>query len=399
MSQIVFFHRDMFQSERLIPGESKRILIPLARKMDLHLLGIKGPHVPPALKNQSTEYVGHAGLFASLRHLQRTGCTLVVIESPFTADGILCTIFCTVLGLGIVFQPFSQFSRHVMGRRLFGTNPDVKVLEKDGSNGAVRGQTKSILLKKLTIALMRTCFRLRGRGWLTLSKFEESEIRTLFQSVRERPFLRVPWALSDDPLKTGIPDYFAGFPEAAGKLKIVLWSRLDYELKGIDRLLAGVAADHEGTSDYQVFLIGPDYAGGLAKVQSRLKELGIEDRVTIIGPDRYTSGDHSPLAMADASVLLSRWDGFPRALRESIQLDVPVLISPETHFSDLVAAFPCGECASDPDDPASVRAALHRLIQGIRAGRYDRASFELARNSLSAESLAATMEVQFCERL
>lgn len=316
---------------------------------------------------------------------------MVVIESPFTADGILCTAFCTFLGLGIVFQPFSQFTRHVMGRRLFGANPDVKVLEKDTSNHAVRGHTKSIFLKKLAIVLMRTCFRLRGRGWLTLSEFEGSEIRALFKGATGRPFIRVPWALSDDPLKVGYPDCFADFPEAEGKLKLVLWSRLDYEVKGIDRLLAGVAADQGSPSDYHIFLIGPDYAGGLAKVHSRLHELGIADRVTVVGPDRYISGDHSPLARADASVLLSRWDGFPRALRESLQLGVPVLVSPETHFDDIVNEFRCGECASDPDDPGSVKDAIQRLVNGIRSGKYDRASFELARNSLSAECLAASM--------
>ena len=287
-----------------------------------------------------------------------------------------------------------------MSRRLFGTNPDVKILENEGKNNSIKGHGKSIFIKKISMILMRACFNLRGRGWLVLSAFEMQEIRLLFPNAPEVPFLRVPWALADDEFKIGDRNYFSKFSEAAGKLKIVVWARLDFELKGIDRLLAGMAIDTSDSDiNYHVFLIGPDYAGGQAKLRNRLRELELEERVTIVGPEGYTSGDHSPLAMADASVLLSRWDGFPRALRESLQLGVPVLISPETHFEDLVAQFPCGECANIPDDPSSVNDAIHRLIEGIGKGKYSPQSFNSARASLAAEALAISMEDYFSKIL
>lgn len=395
MSPITFFNRDMFQTARLVPGESKRILVPLARTLDLRLLGRDGPHVPPALAAQALSYHKPWEIFKRLREIQRQGGRVVVIESPLTADSILCTVFCTVLGLGIIFQPFGQFVRYVMGRRLFGVNPDVKSLEKTATQSAITGHSTSVLLKKVAVGVMRGCFKLRGRGWLVLSDFEREEIQGLFPGASALPVMRVPWALADEPLRVGDREYFARFPAAVGKLKLVLWSRLDFELKGIDRMLAGLAAEPTAAADvYHLFLIGPDYAGGLAKVRRRLGELQLEGRVTIVGPDGYTSGDHSPLAMADASILLSRWDGFPRALRESIQLDVPVLVSPETHFADLLARIPCGECAAAPDDPTSVRDAIERLVQGIREGKYTAQAFERARATLDAEALAVSMREQ-----
>jgi glycosyltransferase involved in cell wall biosynthesis len=136
---------------------------------------------------------------------------------------------------------------------------------------------------------------------------------------------------------------------------------------------------------------------GQAKALARIEELGIADRVTIVTPEQYTSGDHSPLATADASVLLSRWDGFPRALRESLQLDVPVLVSPETHFSEIIDECRCGEHVAEPDNPESVAAAIHRLVDGILSGNYQKASFDRARAILSAEYLASTMAEGFTQ--
>ena len=394
MKTVVFFHRDLFRSERLIPGESKRIVVSLAESMDVRLLGRAGEHIPPSMKEQSHEYKTPAGMLSQLLMLRGQGSPLMVIESPLTADSILCTLFCTILDYDIVFQPFAQFTSYVMSRRLFGANPDVKALDHSTGKQGIKGHGKSVFLKKLTLVLMKACFQLKGVGWIVLSKFEQDEVSKLFPKATAVPFIHVPWAIGESAFVISEPDYFERFPVAHGKVKLVLWSRLDYELKGIDRLLAGIAADSvESAARYHVFLIGPDYAGGLAKTESRIKELGIGDRVTIIGPDQYTSGDQSPLATADGSILLSRWDGFPRALRESVQLGVPMLVSPETHFSELIGQTGCGVSIPEPDCPDAVCNGIRTLVEGILGRRYVENSFFNARNVLAPARLAAVMKL------
>ena len=392
MNSTAFFHRDLFRSERLIPGESKRIVVHLHESHPVWLIGRSGDCVPPELKHRAKHYDGPAGLFLALLSIRRTGVGRIVIESPLTVDSIFCALFCTLLDFEIIFQPFAQFTSYVMGRRLFGVNPDVKALDHQTGGQSIQGHGKSVFFKKLTLALMKFCFQLKGAGWIVLSKFEEDEIRRLFPGTANQPFIRVPWAIAEAPSRGNEPDFFRKFPQSEGRIKIVLWSRLDYELKGIDRLLEAVAADQgDRAGRYHLFLIGPDYAGGLVKSEKRIEQLGLARRVTILGPGAYTPGDTSPLATADASILLSRWDGFPRALRESLQLSVPIIAGPETHFSEVIHECQCGEVAENPDDPASVVSAIHRLVDGIECGKYDSRVFDQALDRLQAPHLASRM--------
>ena len=49
-----------------------------------------------------------------------------------------------------------------------------------------------------------------------------------------------------------------------------------------------------------------------------------------------------PFVSADYSILLSRWDGFPRSLRESIFYNIPIIASKETNFGDIINKTDCG---------------------------------------------------------
>ena len=54
------------------------------------------------------------------------------------------------------------------------------------------------------------------------------------------------------------------------------------------------------------------------------------------------SKSNQPLKKADYSILLGKWDGSPRSLRESINYNVPIIVSRETNFEDLVNLTNCG---------------------------------------------------------
>ena len=62
----------------------------------------------------------------------------------------------------------------------------------------------------------------------------------------------------------------------------------------------------------------------------------------IIHPTDEWLGNISPFINADYSILSSRWDGFPRSLRESLEYQVPIICSIETNFADICRKFQCG---------------------------------------------------------
>ena len=84
----------------------------------------------------------------------------------------------------------------------------------------------------------------------------------------------------------------------------------------------------------------------------------------------YEKGSIDPLRDADVNILLSRWDGFPRTLRESTIFEVPMLVFEETNFGDLVRNFQEGIVAKNPDnvselilDLAFISKSNNRIIQ------------------------------------
>jgi glycosyltransferase involved in cell wall biosynthesis len=136
-------------------------------------------------------------------------------------------------------------------------------------------------------------------------------------------------------------------------------------MKGLDRLLAGVewAKKNEGELSFQLFIIGPGYQGGEQLVRRDIERRGLSENVTVLLPGEYPKGDLSPLLDACMSILLSRWDGVPRALRESLALGVPVLVSKETHFESVVRETGAGIVLENSDDPTSVGKALLEMCK------------------------------------
>ena len=115
--------------------------------------------------------------------------------------------------------------------------------------------------------------------------------------------------------------------------------------------------------DFKIFLIGPDYRNGALQIKKRILALELTEDVIVVLPGQYKSGSLAPLRDADASVLLSKWDGFPRSLRESLCLDVPVIVSQETNFADIVEKYGCGVVVYNPDDSSELAKALQRMSE------------------------------------
>lgn len=99
--------------------------------------------------------------------------------------------------------------------------------------------------------------------------------------------------------------------------------RLDVEHKGLDLFLRGIA----DTPDWHAVLVGPDHRGGRPQLETLATELGIERRLHFRGVLHGRAlGD--AFAAADIFVLMSRWEGLPMSLLESLAYGTPAVVSP-----------------------------------------------------------------------
>jgi len=149
-------------------------------------------------------------------------------------------------------------------------------------------------------------------------------------------------------------------------------------MKGLDRLVEFVSnMNPEISKRIKIHLLGPDYQNGFEKMESALIGKACRN-VFLFHPKEIWSLGKYLLAQADYSILLSRWDGFPRALRESIYLSTPVLISEETNFKDFVEEHQCGELILNSND-------LERLVSSPKKKYY----FDSAKQNLSFACIAS----------
>jgi glycosyltransferase involved in cell wall biosynthesis len=99
--------------------------------------------------------------------------------------------------------------------------------------------------------------------------------------------------------------------------------RMDVDHKGLDLVLRGIADSDE----WHAVLVGPDHRAGRARVEALAAELGVQQRVHLCGPRQGRALDEAYDA-ADVFVLMSRWEGMPMSLLESLAHGTPAVVSP-----------------------------------------------------------------------
>jgi glycosyltransferase involved in cell wall biosynthesis len=129
--------------------------------------------------------------------------------------------------------------------------------------------------------------------------------------------------------------------------------------KNIDRLLAAYAALPANLRDrHQLVVICSIQPGELAEMRSRLRELGVADRVHF--PGFVTDADLVKLYQAcELFVFPSLYEGFGLPIAEAIACGAPVISSNTSSLPELVRD---AEALFDPRDEASIRAALERAL-------------------------------------
>jgi glycosyltransferase involved in cell wall biosynthesis len=131
------------------------------------------------------------------------------------------------------------------------------------------------------------------------------------------------------------------YPETKGKRVFLFLGRLDGQTKGLDLLLEAYAGARESLQQAVLVLVGPDWRGSRRKLERRVHELRLGDRVIFAGP-RYGMDKFHMLAGCDVFVHPSRSEGLPFAVLEAFALQKPCLITETAGFGEFFRRCPAG---------------------------------------------------------
>ena len=384
------------------PIGARSLAAGLAADHEVHLVTRAGVCDDPLLNGIRVHTYTNAGkgIAGLSRLLKRIRPDVVVLFGYFDVFNCFLARAARKAGATVVLHPLAQVWPAILRESLFTQGCDVRSLEKKQANVDSLGKR---LYSRVSPLAKRVYIRTTGAMMVRNLHFVaalSSEERRQFQSLYERPddgFTELRWGIDSYPDTRDRPRHYfrdeLGYRD--GRANLIVWARLDWHYKGLDRAINAVAhARRNGTPPFRVFLCGPDYRGGGVKAAARIEELGLSDDCRVLFPGDYEPGDLTPLRDADATVLLPRWDGAPRALRESLALGTPVVVSPATNFIDQVEEYRCGVTVSDADDPAAVAAAFAKMCDPtLRAG------YEEGARRYAAEMDWTSMARRFMERL
>ena len=139
---------------------------------------------------------------------------------------------------------------------------------------------------------------------------------------------------AEDPVRSGRPGW-------ENRVVFLYLGRLDAGQKGLDLLLKGFAQALSQRPQCGLVLVGPDWRGNQAKLQSLCRELGVDDAVVFTGPVRGPS-KYGYLTAADFFVHPSRWEGMPFAVSEALACGKPCLVTRASDPCGLVARYGAG---------------------------------------------------------
>ncbi len=189
---------------------------------------------------------------------------------------------------------------------------------------------------------------LRGAGGLHfLTEREKERSRAILP--RRRKSVLVQANLIQLPEQAAIaPTDRADLHIPADAFIFAYLGRLDVEHKGLDILLRAFAhlsrqkrdlgAGHLSDSLPQLLMIGPDWAGGRARLEELARQLDQSSRVHFLGP-RLGEEKWSLLKMAGAFVSPSRWEACSISQAEAIGFGLPTIVSAEINMApEMIAA-------------------------------------------------------------
>jgi glycosyltransferase involved in cell wall biosynthesis len=158
--------------------------------------------------------------------------------------------------------------------------------------------------------------------------------------------------------------------------------------KDLGLLLAALAED--GLAAWRLRVIGDGPERG--RLETRARTLGVADRVEWLG---HRTDVSEQLAIADAFVLPSRWEGLPYSILEAMVAGLPVVASRVGGIPELIVDGVTG-FLTERDSVPALADALKRLgADGSHSREMGRAGYERARRVFSVDGMLRSYDGLF----
>ena len=259
----------------------------------------------------------------------------VIVIGGFIWKNIFIILLFIILRIKYHFIPLSHFNSHSFANKIFNKNPAI-------SNGKLKAADRNLnysfnnffskLIKKIYFHTLGKIIIYQSQSLWVTSIFEKDQIISLLPNTINKPFVFYGFGLNTNQgreTKYNYSDY-------KNYTNLVFWGRVDYFNKGLDRLLNSIQIEKNYFVENKILfhVIGPSYNGGKNILIKEINLKGLSKIIKVPDDKKITSIDMGGLVNADGMVLLTRFEGHPRVIRESINYKVPALISPETNFCD-----------------------------------------------------------------
>ncbi len=232
------------------------------------------------------------------------------------------------------------------------------------------------LLKQIWISLWERSYLNRARAVHAVSQSEADELRSFGIKA---PVISIPKGVDAELLTRHSPK-----PHEASAW--IYLGRLAVDHKGLDLLVRGYALLYEQRDGElpPLVLAGPDFRGGRRQLEQLAQSCSIAGSVRFEGPV-FGEDKLALLVQAKLFVHTSRFDTLPFSVLEALALGRPVLVTPETHFTQYIEKYGAGWVVEGT--PEAIARALHTALQtspqeldaaGDRARSLVRDNFEWA---------------------
>jgi len=147
---------------------------------------------------------------------------------------------------------------------------------------------------------------------------------------------------------------------------LVLFVGMNFEVKGLDAVIAAVAIARRARPDagIRLLVVGKGDAG---KYGDLARSLGIGDAVAFAGP--RAAGVERYYRAADLFIMLSRFDTFGMAVLEAMAAGLPVVVSPNVGAKDVVEEGINGFVVPATGDSDAAARAIAAMAEGDARGR------------------------------
>lgn len=277
---------------------------------------------------------GALGDARSLASAFRRRHDVVIAFGPLPWYHLLLATLLRLRGARVVFFPLSLLSEDFSERSWF--------VKRSRSFGRV---------KPYLVRVLARCWSVVATTVVCAS---QREVRTT--RLPEKKVVLLPWPTPATALARRALEDGGHTRDPEGPVAIV--SRFDPERKGFDRVCTWLERYGAELPRPAALLLAPRRDGDptpTAQLQ-QLLESGL------LAWDDHSTGAAllERLRSCRGQMLLSRWEGQPRALRESLLIGLPVVTTPSSNLDELLPLID-GGFVVDGDDPAQVHDAFRRL--------------------------------------